>query len=144
LNESARDIESRKRALLISLLLADDNPDMLAAVVRLLEPEFQILDTLSSGQDVLTKLDDISPEIIILDISLGDLTGFQVLDRLRQRQCRSKVLFLSVHENLEFVRAAVAMGADGYVYKSHINQDLVRTLRAVAEGRRFFPGQNNN
>jgi DNA-binding NarL/FixJ family response regulator len=129
---------------LISLLLADDNPDMLAAVVRLLEPEFLVLETLSSGREVLAKLDEGSPEIIVLDISLGDLTGFQVLERLRQRQCPSKVLFLSVHENLEFVRAAVAMGADGYVYKSHINQDLVRTLHAVAEGRRFFPSDSDS
>jgi DNA-binding NarL/FixJ family response regulator len=122
----------------ITLLLADDNPRMLAALVQLLQREFVIVDALASGAEVLAKSDTVSPDIILLDISLGDLTGFQVSDQLKQRGCKSRIVFLSVHENPEFVRAAIEIGASGYVFKSQISRDLVNALHAVAQGKQFF------
>jgi DNA-binding NarL/FixJ family response regulator len=124
--------------LVITLLLADDNPRMLAALVQLLQREFVIVDALASGKEVLAKSDTLCPDIILLDISLGDITGFQVSDQLKRRGCSSRIVFLSVHENPEFIRAAIEIGAFGYVFKSQISRDLVNALHAVAEGNQFF------
>jgi DNA-binding NarL/FixJ family response regulator len=123
----------------MKLLLADDNPDMLMALTHLLRKEFLIVGALSSGASVLAQVDDLNPDIILLDVSLGDLSGFQVAERLRHRACPSKIVFLSVHENPEFLRAAVDLGASGYVFKSQISRDLLHALLAVAMGGQFFP-----
>jgi DNA-binding NarL/FixJ family response regulator len=120
------------------LLLADDKPDMLAALAQLLRGEFLIVGALSSGASVLAQVDTLKPDIILLDVSLGDLTGFQVAERLRQKTCPSKIVFLSIHENLEFLHAAVNVGAFGYVFKSQISRDLLHALRSVAMGKQFF------
>ena len=97
-----------------------------------------IVDALASGEEVIARSDMVSPDIILLDISLGDLTGFQVSDQLKRRGCPSRIVFLSVHENPEFVRAAIETGAFGYVFKSQISRDLVNALHAVAQGNQFF------
>lgn len=125
--------------LVITLLLADDNPDMLDALVQMLQRDFVIVGALTNGRSVLAKANALAPDVILLDVSLGDITGFQVVERLRRRGCLSQVVLLSVHENPEFVRAAVHIGASGYVFKSQINRDLVNALQAAAVGRQFFP-----
>jgi DNA-binding NarL/FixJ family response regulator len=127
------------RVFVTKLLLADDKPDMLTALAQLLRREFLIVGALSNGASVLSQVDELNPDIILLDVSLGDLTGFQVAERLRQRACPSKIVFLSIHENPEFLQAAVGVGASGYVFKSQISRDLLNALQFVAMGRQFFP-----
>jgi DNA-binding NarL/FixJ family response regulator len=122
----------------ITILLADDNPDMLAALVQLLQLEFTIVGALTNGDGVLSKADVLRPDVILVDVSLADITGFQVVERLKGRGCQSKVVLLSVHEDPEFVRAASDLGVSGYVFKSQINRDLVNALRAAAKGSRYF------
>ena len=124
---------------MIKLLLVDDKPDMLMALTQLLRREFLIVGELSSGTSVLAQYDALKPDIILLDISLGDFSGFQVAERLRQWECQSKIVFLSIHENAEFLQAAVDVGASGYVFKSQISRDLLHALQAVSMGRQFFP-----
>jgi len=123
----------------ISLLLADDNPSMLTALVHMLQQDFSIVGTVSNGVSVVAEAAHLNPDVILLDISLGDITGFQVAERLRSKEVPSKILFLSVHENPEFVRAAADLGISGYVFKSQISRDLVEAIDAVAHGKHFFP-----
>jgi DNA-binding NarL/FixJ family response regulator len=131
-------VDSRRRGLVKRLLLADDNRDMLTALDQMLRQEFLIVGALSSGVSVLAQVNDLNPDIILLDVSLGDLSGFQVARCLRHRGCPSNIVFLSVHENPEFLQAAVDLGVSGYVFKSRISRDLLHALQAVAMGGQFF------
>jgi DNA-binding NarL/FixJ family response regulator len=79
------------------------------------------------------------PDIILLDVSLGDMTGFSVAKRLKNMCGEAKIIFLSVHENSDFVRAAFDLGASGYVFKSQVSSDLKDALEAVSRGQRFVP-----
>jgi DNA-binding NarL/FixJ family response regulator len=124
---------------LIRLLLVDDNPAMLETLVGMLQEDFDIVGTLSSGASVLEQYSKLNPCVILLDVSLGDMTGFQVAERLRWRKCPAKIIFLSVHENVEFVRAAFDLGASGYVFKSQLNQDLAKAIQTASEGGHFIP-----
>ena len=127
----------------MKLLLVDDNPDMLMALGHLLRREFLIVGALSTGTSVLSQVDELNPDIILLDVALGDLNGFQVAERLKRRACPSKIVFLSAHENSEFLRAAADLGASGYVFKSQISRDLVKALQTVTTGGQFFPHSKN-
>ncbi len=110
------------------LLCIDDSPDMLETLVDLLESEFQIVGTVSSGSSALGEVVLCAPDIILLDVDLGDMSGFLIAEQLRRTGCQAKIVFLSIHQSVEFVQAARDLGAAGYVAKSHITRDLVRVL----------------
>jgi len=127
---------------LIRLLLADDNPAMLETLVDMLGTDFVIVGSLTNGASVLAEGVRLKPDVILLDVSLGDMTGFQVAERLHSRGCYAKIVFLSVYENVEFVRAAFNIGASGYVFKSQIGRDLANAIRIASVGGNFVAPAN--
>ena len=125
--------------LAVRLVLVDDNPAMLETLAEMLQRDFTIVGKFSSAAPMLADVGRLNPDIILLDISLGDLTGFYVAKRLKSMGCAARIVFLSVHENPDFVRAAFDLGAAGYVFKSQISSDLLEALEAVSQGGHFVP-----
>jgi DNA-binding NarL/FixJ family response regulator len=121
----------------IRLVLADDNPEVLETLADMLQPDYVVAGALSNGTSVLQQVDELKPDVIILDISLPDMTGFDVVRQLKKRGCSAKVIFLTVHENIDFVRAAFELDAAGYVFKSRISSDLVEAINTISNGGRF-------
>jgi len=120
-----------------SLLLADDNPALLETLIEMLEPSYRVAAALCNGASVLREVPALCPDLVILDISLGDLTGFEVARRLKDTGCPAKIIFLSVHEDIDFVNAAFDLGASGYVFKSRITADLTKAIDTVFNGGQF-------
>lgn len=121
------------------LMLADDNPLVLDVVERMLKKQFVITGSCADGDSVLRDVSSLKPDVVILDISMGDTNGFDVARQLKEMNCPAKVVFLSVHEDLEFVRAAAEVGALAYVCKSSIDNDLVDAIYSATVNKRFFP-----
>ena len=120
-----------------SLLLADDNPALLETLIEMLEPSYRVAAALCNGASVLEKVSVLRRDLVILDISLGDLTGFEVARRLKEIGCSAKIIFLSVHEDIDFVNAAFDLSACGYVFKSRITADLTKAIDIVFNGGQF-------
>ena len=120
-----------------SLLLADDNPALLETLIEMLEPSYRVAAALCNGASVVERVSVLRPDLVILDISLGDLTGFEVARRLKDIGCSAKIIFLSVHEDIDFVNAAFELGACGYVFKSRITADLTKAIDTVFSGGQF-------
>src|SRR5271154_5566760 len=120
-----------------ALLLADDNPALLTTLVEMLQTRYIVAAALPNGTSVLEQFATLSPDLVILDISLGDLTGFEVARRLKDSGCTAKIIFLTVHEDVDFVSAAFDIGASGYVFKSRVTEDLTRAIDTVFSGGRF-------
>jgi CheY-like chemotaxis protein len=114
-----------------TVLCVDDSPEMLRLLVEILEPEFTIIGTLSCASLAIEKARELQPDIILLDIDLGDTNGFSLAGELRSAGCQAKIVFLSVHESIEFTMAAQALGAAGYVFKSQIPGALTKTLQSL-------------
>lgn len=121
----------------IRLVLADDNPEVLETLADMLQPDYVVVGGLSDGTSVLQQVPELKPDIIILDISLPDMTGFDVVQQLKKCGTSAKVIFLTVHENIDFVRAAFELDAAGYVFKSRISSDLVEAINTISQGGRF-------
>jgi DNA-binding NarL/FixJ family response regulator len=121
----------------IRLVLADDNPEVLETLLDLLQPQYEVAGALSDGTSLLEQVTALQPDIIILDISLPDMTGFDVVRRLKKEHSRVKIIFLTVHENVDFVRAAFDLDAAGYVFKSRISSDLIEAINTTSNGGRF-------
>jgi DNA-binding NarL/FixJ family response regulator len=126
-----------------SLLLLDDNPAILEMLREILAANYTVVAALSTGTAVLDQISSLNPDILISDISLGDISGFKVATQLRDRGDPTKIVFLSVHEDIDFVDAAFDLGASGYVFKSRIFEDLSKAIAVVLRGGRFVsPGSN--
>lgn len=123
----------------LRILLADDSPAILEAVKSELQPDYVIAGAVLDGASVLREVSLLKPDLIILDISLGDLNGFEITRRLKANGCSSKIIFLTVHEEFEFVRAAFDAGVSGYVFKSRLSSDLRAAIKAVQAGKVFIP-----
>lgn len=121
------------------VLLADDNPAILETLKQMLQKECVIVGALTEPRSVLEQTPQLNPDVVILDISMGELNGFEITRRLRASHCFAKVIFLTVHEEFEFIRAAFDAGASGYVFKSRMNTDVRAALDAVRDGKVFIP-----
>lgn len=119
------------------MLLVDDNPAMLEQIVRLLPPEFEVVDQLAHGRELLEAAADHQPDVIVLDISLPGASGFELAARLAQAGSRARIVFLTVHDDPDYVRAAFASGASAYIVKMRLALDVAPALKAVAEGGSF-------
>jgi DNA-binding NarL/FixJ family response regulator len=121
----------------VRVLLADDHPEFLRATVCLLEPEFEVVGTVGDGQTLLDEAARQEPDLLVLDISMPVLNGIEAARRLKAVGSRAKIVFLTVHEDPDYVRAALAVGAQGYVVKSRLACDLPLASREALAGRSF-------
>lgn len=124
---------SRKR-----ILLADDNQIILNHVMELLQADYQVIGMVTDGNSVCAEVAKLEPDVIVLDISLGEGSGIEIAKRLWRQGYAGKIVFLSVHEDPDFVGAAIGAGGRGYVFKSRMNTDLGAAMTAVLTSRMFI------
>lgn len=89
------------------------------------------------GQALLEEAARLEPDILVLDISMPVLNGIEATRQLRAAGSRAKIVFLTVHQDAEYVHAALAAGAQGYVTKCQLATDLLVALREVLADRSF-------
>jgi DNA-binding NarL/FixJ family response regulator len=119
------------------VLLADDHEDFLAVAARLLAEEFDVVNKVGDGQALLGEAARLEPDVLVLDISMPVLSGIEAARQLQATGCRARIIFLTVHDDPDYVRAAFAAGALGYVVKCRLASDLLFALREVLAGRSF-------
>jgi CheY-like chemotaxis protein len=120
-----------------TLLLVDDNQALLEFLVGMLLPTYNIAAALCEGAAVVDQAAALLPDLIILDISLGDISGFEVARRLKKAGCPGKIIFLTLNEDMDFARAAFGLGASGFVFKSRLATDLENAIAIVLNGGQF-------
>ena len=130
----------------IRILLADDHPHFPELVEGLLAPAFEVVGIVRDGRALIDAALDLKPDVIITDISMPALNGIEAAQELRKSGCTSKIIFLTVHSDSDFVSACLATGASGYIFKSRVTLDLLRAIREVLAGHVFvsFPNAEKN
>ena len=121
----------------VRVLLADDSPSMLQAARRILEPEFEVVGTVDDGEAVLEATKSLNPDVLILDISMGVMNGLEAARLLRRIGSTAKIVFLTVHNDQDFVEEAFSAGAVGYVIKPRLGTDLLVAVREAVMGHTF-------
>ena len=122
----------------IRVLLADDQPNVLETACSLLSDEFEIVAAVGNGQEAVDAVQRFVPDILVLDITMPILNGFEVARRLATAGSTTRIVMLTVYEDNAFVSAAFSAGARGYVPKRTMSVDLIPAIRAAAEGRTFI------
>jgi DNA-binding NarL/FixJ family response regulator len=121
----------------VRVLIADDNTAMLETIVRVVKDHFQVVGTVGDGQAVLDAADALEPDILILDISMPIVDGIEAAHCLKDHGSHTKIVFLTVHDDPDFVSRSLEAGALGYVIKARLGTDLVFAIREALAGRSF-------
>ncbi len=119
------------------VLIADDHPAMIDEVRRSLNGDFAIVGTVGNGRDAVDSVLSLNPDVLVTDISMPVLNGFQVASALRTADSRTKIVFLTCHADRDYVQAALSLGAHGYVTKPRLSTDLVPAIEQAVKGRVF-------
>jgi DNA-binding NarL/FixJ family response regulator len=120
------------------VLLADDHKEMRDRVMRHLEVEFDVVEAVGDGRTLLDAAFRLHPDVCLLDISMPALNGIETAIQLKQRGSKAKVLFLTIHEDVDFLEAALRTGASGYVLKRRMTSDLRPAIRDALAGKTFI------
>jgi CheY-like chemotaxis protein len=120
-------------------LIVDDHRGVLDSVSAMLAVDFDVAGVAVDGRQALDVAQRVDPDLIVLDINMPGLDGFQTFRALEQNGSRAAVVFLSVYDVEEHVSEAFRCGGRGYVLKSRAARDLPTALRQAHLGRRFAP-----
>lgn len=111
---------------------------LLGGVRALLEPVFDVAGCFSGGHDLIEAAARIRPEVVVLDVSMPGLSGFETAARLRSLSPRTRVVFYSMHSSAVYVKRAFQEGASAWVLKSAIAEDLITAIRKTLAGERWI------
>jgi DNA-binding NarL/FixJ family response regulator len=114
-----------------AILIVDDHPSFRAAARFVLETEgFDVVGVATDGESAVREAVRTSPEIVLLDVSLPDMDGFEVASRLRAAGVSSTIVFTSSRDGSEFGSLVAESGGSGFVAKSELSGDALRALVA--------------
>lgn len=119
------------------MLVAEDNHEMRDKIVQLLRSDFDIVGSAGDGVSAYDAVLLLEPDIVVLDISMPVMSGIETAEKLAKEGFKTKTLFLTVHDDRDFVRTAFKAGASGYVVKSQMATDLLLAMRAAVAGKHF-------
>ena len=119
------------------ILLVDDNEMTLARAKSVLSSRCVVLGTARNGHAALEAAAALNPEVVVLDISMPGMNGFELARRLRAAGSTARLVFLTVHEDEELILAARNAGGIGYVVKTRLASDLELAVREARAGRPF-------
>jgi DNA-binding NarL/FixJ family response regulator len=121
----------------LKVLLADDHRIVAEGLMRLLEPEFELVGVVEDGRALLAAAKALNPDVIVSDISMPELNGVEALEELKKVNPAVRVVFLTMHHNVAYARQAMDAGALGYVLKHSAPDELILAVRAAGVGKTY-------
>lgn len=120
------------------LLLADDHRLVAEGLKSLLTPEFEVVGMVENGRALIEAAKTLRPDVIVADITMPQLNGVDALALLRKDSPSTRVVFLTMHQDVAYARRALESGAAGYVLKHAAPAELVTAIRAALDGKTYL------
>ena len=126
----------------IRVVLADDHVFVRDGIKSLLENEvnIEVVGEATDGIEALKVVETTRPDLLILDIRMPNMTGIEVVEKLRSQNYPVKIVMLSMHESEEYVLKSIKTGADGYLLKGSSKEEFLKAVHTVANGGKYFSG----
>jgi len=125
----------------IRVMCVDDHPivrDGIASIINL-QPDMVLVGAAATGKEALERFFQLHPDVALVDLRLPDMTGFDLIKKIRDKSPNARMIVLSSHEGDVDIQRALEAGAQGYVVKGIVREELLETIRIVHAGKRRLP-----
>jgi DNA-binding NarL/FixJ family response regulator len=125
---------------MIDVVIADDHHLVRQGIRALLDraDDICVVGEASTGEDALDLVEELSPDVLVMDITMPGMNGVEATRELMQRGTRTSVVMLSMHSDVALIRQAVQAGATGYVLKGSVADELLLAVRAASTGGTYL------
>ncbi len=124
----------------IKVMIVDDHELIREGISKILDMEndIDIIFKAKSGIEALEALKDVKPDVILLDINMNELNGIETLKKIKASGSKTKIIMLTVYDDVEYISQSVNLGANGYVLKDSDSDTLIKTIKIVNEGGSYI------
>ncbi|MFU8835026.1 response regulator transcription factor [Roseovarius autotrophicus] len=124
----------------IRIVIVDDHPMVVEGIQSILESydDVEVIAAFCNGQDVIDRVADLAPDVILLDLNMPGLGGLSTTEILLERRPGTRILILSMHDSPEYISSALSHGASGYVLKDVPTEEIKHAIDAVMRGQRYL------
>lgn len=119
------------------VLLADDHALVAEGIQKLLEPDVELVGTVTDGRALMRAAEELTPDVAVVDISLPLLNGLDAARQIKKHHPEIKLIILTMHSDQNFVTEAFRVGVSGYVLKQSAASELIFAIQEVVKGRSF-------
>lgn len=122
------------------IVITDDHPIVLDGLKNLLNSQgsFSVINVFPDGSSLLEALKSEQPDVILLDINLPDISGLELISRIKTLSPDTRIITLSVHNEYPVINSMLMQGVDGYVQKNAVGDEIVEAILAVMEGEQYL------
>ncbi len=122
------------------VVVVDDHPMVAEGIEAILDgyDDIEVLATLSNGQALIDQLEDLSPDVVLMDLNMPGLNGLSATEIVLERRPETRVLVLSMHDTPEYISTALGHGAKGYVLKDVPTEEIKNAIDAVMRGEQYL------
>ena len=123
-----------------SIVIVDDHSLLVSGLCLLLDSEndMEVAGQADNAEKALMLIEDLQPGVVLLDITLHDLSGLDLLPEIRKCAADTKIIMMTMHEDQQYLEKALANGANGYVLKKGLDIDLLYAIRSVCRGEMYI------
>ncbi len=124
----------------LRIFIADDHAILREGLCSIIQsvPEYEIIGETGDGREALEKIEQLKPDVVILDISLPSMTGVEVARQLRKYHPEIKIIILTQYDNDEYIEHLMQYGVHGYILKENTSMDLIRAISEVMKNNIYL------
>lgn len=124
----------------VNVMITDDHSMIREGLKQLLELEgdFKVVAEAADGVECISKLEEVTPDVLLLDINMPNMNGLEVLQKMKEKRIKVKVLVLTIHSEVEYLLKAVDIGVNGYLLKDSESAELKKAINAVVNGDNYI------
>ncbi|MCI5917938.1 MAG: response regulator transcription factor [Roseburia sp.] len=125
---------------MINIMIVDDHSMIREGLKQLLELDgnMRVVEEASDGVECLEKIGTAKPDVLLLDINMPRMNGLEVLAKLKEKKIKTKVLVLTVHNEIDYLLKAVEIGINGYLLKDSESSELKKAIVSVVDGENYI------
>ena len=125
---------------MINIMIVDDHSMIREGLKQLLEldGDMRVVEEASDGVECLEKISTAKPDVLLLDINMPRMNGIEVLAKLKEEKIKTKVLVLTVHNEIDYLLKAVEIGINGYLLKDSESSELKKAIVSVVNGENYI------